>query len=66
REVQMAMLRTAADEVATLPRGAAACMAMGALVERLRSDEADARDEFGERFAALAAKEQRALVKATF
>jgi len=66
REVQMAMLRAAAEEVATLPRGGAACMAMGALVERLRADEAAARDEFGERFAALAAKEQRALVKATF
>jgi len=62
----MAMLRANADEVATLRGGAAACMAMGVLVERLRSDEVAARHEFGERFAALAAKEQRALVRETF
>ena len=39
REVQMAMLRSTADEVATLPGGAAACMAMGVLVDRLQVDE---------------------------
>jgi CHAD domain-containing protein len=66
REVQMAMLRSTADQVATLRGGTAACMAMGVLVERLGSDERVARDEFGERFAALASPEQRALVQATF
>ena len=66
REVQTAMLRANADEVATLRGGAAACMAMGVLVDRLRSDEVAARHEFGERVAALAAKEQRALVRETF
>ncbi len=66
REVQIAMLRAGADEVATLPGGGAACMAMGALVERLRADEGAAREEFGEHFAQLASKEQRALVRETF
>jgi CHAD domain-containing protein len=66
REVQIAMLRSSVDEVATLPGGGAACMAMGALVERLRLDEQAARDEFAERFAELAAKPQRALVRETF
>jgi CHAD domain-containing protein len=66
REVQMAMLRSTADEVATLRGGAAACMAMGVLVERLQVDERAAREEFSERFALLASKEQRRLVRDTF
>jgi len=66
REVQIAMLRSSADEVATLPGGGPACMAMGALVERLRVDEQAARDEFAESFAQLASKGQRALVRETF
>jgi CHAD domain-containing protein len=66
REVQIAMLRSSAEEVATLPGGGDACMAMGALVERLRVDEQAARDEFAERFTQLAAKPQRALVRETF
>jgi CHAD domain-containing protein len=66
REVQIAMLRSSAEEVATLPGGGAACMAMGALVERLRVDEHAARDEFAERFAELSSESQRALVRETF
>jgi CHAD domain-containing protein len=66
REVQIAMLRSSAEEVASLPGGGAACMAMGVLVERLRVDQQAARDEFAERFAALAAKPQRARVRETF
>jgi CHAD domain-containing protein len=66
REVQIAMLRSSAEEVATLPGGGAACMAMGALVERLRVDEQAARDEFAQQFAQLASKPQRALVRETF
>jgi CHAD domain-containing protein len=66
REVQIAMLRFSAEEVATLPGGGGACMAMGALVERLRGDEQAARDEFAEQFALLASKPQRALVRETF
>jgi CHAD domain-containing protein len=53
REVQMAMLRSVAEEVATLPGGPAACMAMGVLVDRLGADERAARQEFSEPFAAL-------------
>jgi CHAD domain-containing protein len=66
REVQMAMLRASADEVAGLPGGGAACMAMGVLVDRLAVDERAARAEFSERFAQLASDEQRRLVSDTF
>lgn len=66
REVQIAMLRSLADEVATLPGGPAACMAMGALVERLAEDERAARLEFAERFAELSAEPRRALFRDTF
>jgi CHAD domain-containing protein len=66
REVQISMLRSLADEVATLPGGPRALMAMGVLVDRLQMDEAEAREEFSERFAALASKEQHQLVKKTF
>jgi CHAD domain-containing protein len=66
REVQIAMLRSSAAEVATLPGGGAACMAMGTLVDRLRADEQAARDEFAQQFAELASKPQRALVRETF
>jgi CHAD domain-containing protein len=66
REIQIAMLRAGAGEVAELPGGGAACMAMGTLVERLRADEQAARDEFGAHFADLAVKPRRALVRETF
>jgi CHAD domain-containing protein len=66
REIQIARLRAGAPEVAELPGGGAACMAMGTLVERLHADEQTAREEFGARFADLAAKPQRALVRETF
>jgi CHAD domain-containing protein len=66
REIQIAMLRASAAEVAELPGGGSACMAMGTLVGHLRADEQAARDEFGVRFADLAAKPQRALVRGTF
>ena len=66
REVQKAMLHSAAGEVATLPGGAAACMAMGVLVDRLERDEGEAREDFGERFGTFASHDQRRLVKHTF
>jgi CHAD domain-containing protein len=66
REVQMAMLRSSAVEVATLPGGPAACMAMGVLVDRLSADERAARREFGERFAALTADARREAFAETF
>ncbi len=62
REVQANSLRELAAEVAE-PR---ALMAMGVLVERFMEEEAAARSEFAERFAAFAAKEQRLLVKEHF
>ena len=46
REVQIALLIALAEEVAALPRGPQALMAMGVLVDRLRADEAAARTEF--------------------
>lgn len=66
REVQMAMLRSVADEVATVDGGGAACMAMGVLADRLAADEAEARAQFDERFARFACEKQRELVARTF
>jgi CHAD domain-containing protein len=66
REVQRATLRSLRDDVATLPGGPAALMAMGVLIEHLGRDERDARAEFAERFRSFAAKEQQELVRETF
>jgi CHAD domain-containing protein len=66
REVQADRLRSLGDEVAVVEGGAPALMAMGVLVQQLAADQAAARAEFAESFAAFAAKEQRALVKRTF
>jgi CHAD domain-containing protein len=66
REVQVAMLRSLRDQVAAVPAGSAALMAMGVLVERLVEDEQAARDEFAERFAGFASRAQRKLVKDVF
>jgi CHAD domain-containing protein len=66
REVQMDMLRSVADEVATLPGGPAACMAMGVLVDRLGTDERAARREFRERFAELSDDSRREVFMRTF
>ena len=66
REVQRAMLTSLRDEVAARPRGPAALMAMGALIQRLGEDEQAAREEFHSVFAVFSAKAQRRLVKETF
>ena len=66
REPQTSGNGSVTDEVSTLPRGSRALMAMGVLIERLEADEAAARDEFAERFAALASPRQRRLVAETF
>jgi CHAD domain-containing protein len=66
REVQADVLLGLGDEVAALDRGPAALMAMGTLVARLEADQAAAREEFAERFAAFADGRQRALVRETF
>ena len=66
REIQADVLRSLGPEVAALEDGPEALMAMGLLVERLEADQAAARSEFGERFAAFASRPQQALVRATF
>jgi CHAD domain-containing protein len=66
REVQRAMLRSLAEEVATLPGGPAACLAMGVLLDRLEADERAARVEFAERFARLGSDEQRERFETSF
>jgi CHAD domain-containing protein len=66
REVQVALLRSLAPEVARRDRGEAALLAVGALIARLAEDEAAARSEFAESFEEFAAKDQRRLVAQTF
>jgi CHAD domain-containing protein len=66
REVQVTLVRSLADEVAPLPGGPTACLAMGVLVDRLAADELAARREFADRFRALATEEWRVQVADTF
>jgi CHAD domain-containing protein len=66
REVQAGLLRSLGDEVAALQGGPAALMAMGVLVQRLEAEQAQAREQFAESFAAFASKSQRKLVDQTF
>ena len=66
REVQVGTVRSLSDEVARLPNGAPALMAMGVLIERSYEDEQAAREQFAERFQAFASEAQRKLVKETF
>jgi CHAD domain-containing protein len=62
REVQATWLRDLAPDVGN----AMTVMAMGVLVDRFIKEEAQARTEFADRFAAFASKDQRALVKEHF
>ena len=66
RAVQVTMLRSFSDAVAALPNGAGGLIAMGRLIERLEEQEAAARDQFAERFAAFSSGAQRRLVRDTF
>ena len=66
REVQAAQLRALREDLARVEGGPAALMAVGLLVERLGEDEAAARAEFAERFAAFADKDTRRRVKSAF
>lgn len=66
REVQIEMLRSLADEVAGLPDGPRALIAMGELTSQLEQDAARTRRKFVKVFGEFAAKEQRKLVKGTF
>lgn len=62
REVQATALRTLAPAV----KDPMTLMAMGVLVDRFIKEEAAAREEFADRFAAFASPEQRAVVKEHF
>jgi CHAD domain-containing protein len=66
REVQVALLRSLAPELARADGGEAALIAVGALIARLAEDEEAARGEFAGRFAEFGAKSQRRLVAQTF
>ncbi len=66
REVQVGVVAGLAGEVAGQPGGAGACLAMGALLERLADDERAARREFPERFRAFTTEEWRVQVADTF
>ena len=66
REIQVTMLRSFGDDVAAQPNGSEGLMAMGRLIERLEEQEAAARDEFAEQFAAFSSGAQRKLVRDTF
>jgi CHAD domain-containing protein len=66
REVQIATLRSLSDDIAAIPGGPAALMAMGILTDRLSLDEQAAREDFVESFSEFANKRQRKLVEQTF
>jgi CHAD domain-containing protein len=66
REVQIATLRSLADDVSSRPGGSAALMATGVLVEALSEDEHAARGKFAERFTAFSSKSRRRLVRSAF
>ena len=66
RQVQADLVRSLGDDLRHVEGGTAALLAMGQLVDRLERQQADARDEFAERFAAFASREQRQLAKETF
>jgi CHAD domain-containing protein len=66
RQVQALLLSSLGDEVRALDDGAAALMAMGQLIERLETQEAEARSEFAGRFGRFADRRQRELMRETF
>ncbi|HYI20046.1 MAG TPA: CHAD domain-containing protein, partial [Solirubrobacteraceae bacterium] len=66
RTVQAETLRDHGEELATLPGGPGALIALGSLIDALEADQRAARAAFEDRFAAFASKRERAQVKATF
>ncbi|WP_372788237.1 CHAD domain-containing protein [Paraconexibacter sp.] len=66
REVQADLVGSLADDIVGMDDGTTALMAMGLLVERLHTQQEEARSEFAERFGRFAAKDQRAIVEETF
>ena len=65
-QLQAAYLRTVAAELAESSVGAAPLVALGAVIERLGADEAQARRVFGRRFAAFASPANRRRVGRVF
>jgi CHAD domain-containing protein len=63
REVQAALLRAIAGELARAPGGPEALMACGVLIERLRDDQLAARKEFAGCFARFADRRTRAAIR---
>jgi CHAD domain-containing protein len=57
-EVQIGMLSSLAEEVAGLPGGPRAVLAMGVLIDRLLADQLAAREEFAREFAAFDSSEE--------
>jgi CHAD domain-containing protein len=66
RQVQQAMLRSLAGELAASPDPGATLMAVGALLASLEEDARAARGEFAARFGPFSSKKRRPLVKDTF
>jgi CHAD domain-containing protein len=66
REVQADLIASLQDEIAAADGSGATLESMRSLIEQLHGDQDAARAEFGERFAAFSAREQRRLVKQTF
>jgi CHAD domain-containing protein len=66
RDVQVTTLKRLGEQVAAQPGGAAALMAMGALLDRLEAEAHDARGHFAESFAEFASDAQCKLVDETF
>ena len=66
RAVQIELLHEVRDELAGEAGGPAALMALGPALDALVADQQAARDEFAERFAAFAGKQQRDLVRDAF
>lgn len=65
-EVQMHALTAFGQELVATGAPAESLMAMGLLVDQLRVRQRDARDEFADRFASFASKQNRALVAELF
>jgi CHAD domain-containing protein len=66
REVQIELLKEIADDLLHEPGGAAALMAIGALIDRLEADAAAARRRFAASFADFASDTQCKLVAEAF
>jgi CHAD domain-containing protein len=66
RHIQGDTLRELAGDLAPTPGGADVVLTLGVVVERLYREQADAREQFAERFAAFASKQQRARIADTF